>query len=40
MAAESEKETDIDPIEIQKQYNPEEPRYPLDYEKYIRMKKD
>ncbi len=39
-AAESMPDTDVDEIEIQKKYNKDEHKYPLDYQKYMRFKKD
>lgn len=33
-------ETQVDIIEVQKWYNKDEHKYPLEYEKYIKFKKD
>ena len=40
MAEESLQGTDVDEIEVQKNYNKYEHKYPLDYPRYIKMKKD
>ncbi len=40
MAKQSDLEVEVDLIEIQKKFNFEEPKYPLDYDKYIKIKKD